>query len=157
MAHQVKLLVMDVDGTLTNGQIYMSPEGEWMKSFNIKDGFGIRNLLPRYQVTPVIITGRTSKILESRASELGIQHLYQGVEDKAKCLSEIALKLGVRYDQMACIGDDLNDLPMMALCGINGCPADAVQTVKQKCDYICTTNGGRGAVREFIEWLIKKN
>ena len=155
MAYRVKLLVMDVDGTLTDGQIYMGPTGEWMKSFNIKDGFGIRNLLPRYQITPVIITGRMSEITESRARELGIQHLYQGVEDKAKCLAEIALEQSVGYSQMACIGDDLNDLPMMALCGVNGCPADAVQAVKQKCNYICTTNGGQGAVREFIEWLVE--
>lgn len=145
---------MDVDGTLTDGKIYMGGNGEVVKAFDIKDGFGIHDILPQHEITPIIITGRTSAIVERRAEELGIRHLYQGIRDKAACLRTIASKHNIPFEQMACIGDDQNDLPMMELCGLSGCPGDAVQAVKDKCDYICVYSGGHGAVREFIEWLI---
>ena len=148
---------MDIDGTLTDGRIYMGPGGEVFKAFDIKDGLGIHDLLPRNGITPVIITGRASEIVERRAGELGITHLYQGVRDKAACLREIAVGLGIPLTQVACIGDDLNDLPMMELCSLKGCPADAVDEVRGLCDYVCKAPGGRGAVREFIEWLIQQN
>ena len=139
-------LVMDVDGTLTDGKIYMGPGGEVCKAFDAKDGLGIHDLLPRSGIAPVIITGRVSEIVERRAAELGITHLYQGVRDKSAYLKEIAASLGIPLEQVACIGDDLNDLPMLRLCG-----------VREICDYICQSSGGRGAVREFIEWIIQKN
>ena len=145
---------MDVDGTLTDGKIYMGPNGEVMKAFDIKDGYGIRNILPQYGILPIIITGRTSAIVELRAKELGICHLYQGVADKAECVQDISKALSVPFEQMACIGDDLNDLPMMRRCGIKGCPSDASAGIKSICDFICKAPGGHGAVREFIECLI---
>lgn len=151
----VKLFIMDVDGTLTDGKIYIGSGGEIMKAFDVKDGYGIHNILPQYGIIPIIVTGRTSAIVEYRAKELGIRHLYQGVTDKAKCIRNISVALNASFEQMACIGDDLNDLPMMELCGVSGCPEDAVQAVKDKCDYICIHSGGNGAVREFIEWLIR--
>lgn len=151
----VKMLVMDVDGTLTDGKIYMSANGEVMKAFDIKDGYAIRDVLPRHEIVPVIITGRISSIVQYRAEELGINHIYQGVKDKAKILHVISEKMEFRMDEIACIGDDLLDLPMIELCGVSGCPKDATQIVKEKCDYICMNKGGYGAVREFIEWLIR--
>lgn len=153
----IRMLVMDVDGTLTDGKIHMGKQEELFKSFDVKDGYGIRRILPQYQITPVIITGRISAIVGNRCKELGISHLYQGVEDKAKCLREVAEICRLPVNQVACIGDDENDLPMLNISGICGCPADAVNAVKRNCDYVCKLPGGYGAVREFIEWLLKEN
>lgn len=150
----IKAVVFDVDGTLTDGKIHISESGELFKSFDVKDGYGIRNILPTYGIIPVIITGRTSKIVEFRAKELGIEYLYQGIKDKAGCVRDIAEKMDIPLNHIACIGDDLNDIPMMELCGLRGCPSDAVADVKEICDYVCKSAGGHGAVREFIEWLI---
>lgn len=152
----IKLLFMDVDGTLTDGKIYMGAEGELCKAFDVKDGFGIHDILPKYGVVPVIITGRTSKIVENRAAELGIVELHQGVRDKAALMRQIMEKYECPATAAAFIGDDLLDLPCMQLCGVSGCPGDAIYAVKSACDYICKLPGGRGAVREFIEWLIGK-
>jgi len=152
----VKAIILDVDGTLTDGKINISPQGELFKSFDIKDGYGIHNILPQYGITPVIITGRTSKIVELRAKELGIVHLHQGIKNKAACLQTVASGLKIPLELMACMGDDENDLPMMKICGVTGCPLDAVDSVKNQCAFISTKLGGYGAVREFIEWLINR-
>lgn len=163
MCSKIRLLVMDVDGTLTDGKIYMSAQGELFKAFDIKDGYAIHDLLPEMSITPVIITGRESKIVENRCRELGIQHCYQGCRDKAAKLQEVAGMLGIYgnaqgvYQEIAYIGDDINDLPCMEVCGVKACPSDAVPEVKEFCDYICTAPGGRGAVREFIEWIVAGN
>lgn len=153
----IKYLVMDVDGTLTDGKIHMSNTGEFMKAFNIKDGCGIHDLLIPAGITPVIITGRTSDIVLNRYHELGIKEVYQGVRDKVEKLKELTSKL----NSIAYIGDDVNDLSCMNLLnekgGLVGCPADAVFKVKMICDFVSEKNGGDGAVREFIEWIIKVN
>lgn len=154
MKSRVKLLLMDVDGTLTDGRIYIGAVGEVMKAFDVKDGYGIKNILPRYSIYPVIITGRSSDILRRRAYELGVTEIFQAVENKVECLKLICEKRSITYQEVAYIGDDLNDLPCMELCGVKGCPADAVTAVKKQCDYICLAPGGHGAVREFIEWLV---
>lgn len=153
MERNVKFLVMDVDGTLTDGKIHMGNDGEVMKAFNIKDGCGIHDIAIPSGLIPIIITGRSSKILENRCNELGINALYQGVRDKIQKLNTITTDLS----RVAYIGDDINDLSCMeAVCkagGIIGCPADAVKQVKAIANFISTKNGGDGAVREFIEWL----
>lgn len=153
---KIKLLVMDVDGTLTDGQIYVAADGEFIKSFDVKDGYAIAHMLPRADIVPVIITGRSSKIVSQRASELGIRELHQGVSDKLEKLTEIANKYSASKDEIAYIGDDLNDLPCIKCCGFSACPADAVPEVKTAVNYVCVHNGGRGAVREFVEHIIKK-
>lgn len=149
-----KYLILDVDGTLTDGKIYMGQNGEVMKAFNIKDGIGIHDLLIPAGIIPVIITGRSSDIVLNRCKELGITEVYQGVKNKIEKLTEITKDL----KSVAYIGDDINDLPCMKSVkeagGIIGCPADAVQKVKEISDYTCKTKGGDGAVREFIEWII---
>lgn len=151
-----ELLFMDVDGTLTDGKIYIGAEGEVAKAFDIKDGYGISVLLPRHGIIPVIITSRSSKIVEHRATELGITEIYQGKSDKIETLLTVAEKYNSSLKDVAYIGDDVQDLPGMKLCGYRGCPSDAVEEVRSAVNYICTRPGGSGAVREFIEWIINK-
>ena len=151
----IKYLVMDVDGTLTDGKIYMGAHGEMMKAFNIKDGCGIHDIAIPGGIIPVIITGRTSEIVKKRCGELGIQQVYQGIKNKIEQLNSIADDLS----QVAYIGDDINDLSCMIPvkeAGVVGCPADAVERVKEISDFVALHNGGDGAVRDFIEWIIKE-
>lgn len=149
---------MDVDGTLTDGKIYMGNDGEIMKAFDIKDGCGIHDILIPTGIVPVIITGRKSWILENRCAELDIDHLYQGIRNKIEKLDELLILFGVTYKEVAYIGDDINDLscmkPISMAGGLVGCPGDAVEEVKKIANYVCSRNGGSGAVREFIEWIV---
>lgn len=149
----IKLLIMDVDGTLTDGKVYMGAAGEAMKCFDIKDGYGIAKLLPKYGITPAIITGRKSEILLRRCEELKITHVYQGISEKTEKMKELMELLCVSPEQTAYIGDDLNDLDCMKMAGVTGCPSDAVKGIKEYVDFVSTLPGGSGAVREFIEWL----
>lgn len=151
----IKLLAMDVDGTMTDGIIHISDGGELFKSFNCKDGYALKKLLPDAGIIPVIITGRESKIVERRAGELNINEVYQNVEDKAETLIYVSEKYGLRNDEIAYIGDDLSDLSAMLFCGVSACPADAVSQIKTVADYVCTKKGGEGTIHEFIEWLIQ--
>ena len=150
---KIKMLVMDVDGTLTDGCIYMGPQGEAMKAFSCKDGLGLTRILPELGIIPVIITGRKSGILENRCRELRIQQLHQGVDDKLPLLKNLADSLGIQAEEIAYIGDDLNDLECMQYVGLTGCPNDAVEPIRRICDYVCRQDGGRGAVREFIDYI----
>lgn len=148
----VKMLVMDVDGTLTDGRIYIGAQGEVMKAFDVKDGYAIVHLRQK-GIEPVIITGRSSAIVQVRAKELGVTELYQGISDKLTQLKMVAEKFQCAPEQIAYIGDDENDLECIRYCGVCGCPADAMECVRQTVDYICKKDGGRGAVREFVEWF----
>lgn len=154
MENKIKLLVMDVDGTLTDGKINMGPEGELFKSFNIRDGYGINEMLPAHGIIPAIITGRTSKIVENRAKELHVTELYQGKHDKLATLKELMQKYDCQKENVAYIGDDILDMACMEECGLVGCPSDACMEVKDMADFICGNIGGDGAVREFIEFII---
>lgn len=158
MSKGIKYLVMDVDGTLTDGKIYMGANGEVMKAFDIKDGYGIHDILIPNGITPVIITGRTSKIVENRCNELGIKDRFQGVKNKIEVLSAYLKEKEGCISEVAYIGDDLNDMRCISNIkeagGIIGCPANAVETVKKNADFVANANGGNGAVREFIEWLL---
>ena len=157
MSNKIKLLVMDVDGTLTDGKINMGPSGELFKSFNIRDGYGINEMLPEHGIVPAIITGRTSQIVENRARELHITELYQGKHDKLDTLKSLMSKYDCNRNNVAYIGDDILDIVCMKECAIVGCPADACQEVKDLANYVCLNKGGDGAVREFIEFVIKYN
>ena len=148
------MLVMDVDGTLTNGNIYIGVNGEVFKAFDVKDGYGIAVLLPKNNITPVIITGRSSEIVEKRARELSITEFYQDVSDKLLQLKKISEKFNISPKEIAYIGDDLNDLDCIKYCGYTACPGDAVDEVKKCVDYICKKDAGKGAVREFIDLII---
>lgn len=149
----IKLLVMDVDGTLTDGSIYIGADGEVMKAFHVQDGYGIAHILPEKGIVPVIITGRRSRIVERRANELKITRLYQGVSDKLAYLRMVAADFDAAPEEIAYIGDDLNDLDCIRYCGYTACPADAVPEVQEAVDYVCKRVGGHGAVREFIAYL----
>ncbi len=154
---KIKILFMDVDGTLTDGGIYMGPAGEVCKRFNIKDGYGINTVLKANDIIPAIVTGRRSAIVENRCAELGITECLQGSTDKvADCMS-ILKKYGMSTDDAAYIGDDNNDLDAMKCMRIKGCPADASEDVKSISDFISSKEGGRGAVREFIEWITEND
>ena len=148
---KIKLLVMDVDGTLTDGCIYTGSNGEMMKAFDVKDGYAIKHILPELGIIPAIITGRRSDIVACRARELDIEELYQGVADKSRVLQELAAKYRISLEEVAYIGDDLNDLACMKLCGLTACPQDAVEEVRLCANVVCKRNGGHGAVRELIE------
>ena len=152
----IKYLVMDVDGTLTDGKIYIAPSGEAMKAFNIKDGYGIHDILIPSGIVPVIITGRTSDIVLNRCRELGITEIYQGVKDKVEKLKSLVGD----FREVAYIGDDLNDLACMETVknagGLVGCPTDAVEKVKSIANFVAIHNGGEGAVRDFVEWICEK-
>lgn len=151
---KIKMLVMDVDGTLTDGRIYIGASGEMMKAFDVKDGYGIVHL-KKYGVIPVIITGRESAIVRERAKELGIAELYQGVSDKLKQLKEVAEKFQLSPNEIAYIGDDENDLECIHYCGMTACPHDALDEVKASANYVCRYDGGKGAVREFIGYFLR--
>lgn len=150
---KIKMLVMDVDGTLTDGKIYMGNDGEVFKAFDVKDGYAIAHL-HEVGIIPVIITGRKSKIVENRAKELGIEEVHQGASDKVEKLKEVAKKNDVMLDEVAYIGDDLNDLDCIKICGFTGCPNDAVNEIVKYVNYRCNKTGGYGAVREFISYII---
>lgn len=156
MEKKVKVFVMDVDGTMTDGKIYMGINGEIFKAFDIKDGYGIHEILPSHGVITVILTGRNSDIVVNRGKELEIDHILQNVKDKERSISELSAALGYGMDEFAYIGDDIIDICAMELCGVKGCPADAVQEVKDISDHVSCKKGGEGAVRDFIEWLLDK-
>ena len=158
----IRFLIMDVDGTLTDGKIYIGNQGEMMKAFDIKDGYGIYHLLRPNGIEPIIITGRSSEIVKNRAAELKITRLYQGISEKLKVVDEILQEFSqdegttYSYDNIAYIGDDLIDLPCMQLVGITGCPSDAHSRIIEISDFVSKRQAGNGAVREFIDWLIDK-
>lgn len=153
---RIKILVMDADGTLTDGKIYIGSGGEMLKAFNVKDGLGISKLHSN-SIIPVIITGRESEILKRRSEELKIEELYQGEENKLGKLKELVERYKCSLSEVAYIGDDENDLQCMKVCGLSGCPADAVESVKEAVDVVCTKEGGQGAVREFIEYILENH
>jgi 3-deoxy-D-manno-octulosonate 8-phosphate phosphatase (KDO 8-P phosphatase) len=153
---KIKILALDVDGTLTNGYIYISGQGEFFKAFNVQDGFGIVKLLPLAEIIPVIITGRKSKIVEKRCKELGIKFVFQGVNNKAEILESILDKFSLSAEESAFIGDDLSDYSAMQACGFKSCPADAVKEIQRISDYVSPIKAGHGAVRDIIEHLIRK-
>lgn len=153
---KIRALIMDVDGVLTDGMIYMGNTGELFKAFSIKDGYAIHEILPKYGIKSVILTGRESSIVLNRASELEVDIVLQGIKKKETEIIRIAELLEISTDEIAYIGDDMADYEAMKLCGVKGCPADAVEKIKEICDYVASKRGGEGAVRELIEWIIRE-
>jgi len=153
----IKLLIFDVDGTLTDGSITYDSNGIEQKSFNVKDGMAIASWTKKFNMNAAIITGRTSTIVEKRSKELGIQHLYQGIHNKDEIIQNIMKELNITWSNVACIGDDLNDYKMLKKAKISFCPADAVEDIKNICNVVCTKNGGAGIAREMIEYILQYN
>ncbi|MCW9000142.1 MAG: 3-deoxy-manno-octulosonate-8-phosphatase KdsC, partial [Kangiellaceae bacterium] len=149
----IKLLICDVDGVLSDGKVYFGSDGEELKNFNIKDGLGIK-LMQRNGIEVAIITGRQSNIVDHRASELGIKHVYQGRSDKREIYQEILNKLNLVPEQVAHIGDDLPDLPLMQISGIGISVADGYSYVQQNSDWVTHNTGGNGAVRDVADLFL---
>ncbi len=150
----IKLLLLDVDGVLTDGSITYTDSGEQIKSFNSKDGLGLR-LLMDSGINVGIITGRKSQALNLRCKNLGISLLFDGIKDKSKALDKIAQDTGFSFENMAFVGDDLIDLPAIKKVGVSFCVQDASKDVKNHSDIITNQNGGSGAVREICEMILK--
>ena len=156
----IRLLFMDIDGTLTDGKIYIGNTGELIKVFSVKDGYAISQILPQHNIIPVIITGRKSEIVNNRCQELGIEQVYQNVRNKKEKMISVAKVHGISaneagiFPHTAYIGDDIPDLECMLIAERKGCPADAAEKIKEVSDFVSAKNGGDGAVREFIEWLM---
>lgn len=152
-AAKIRLLICDVDGVMSDGLIYQGNNGEELKAFNVRDGYGIRCLLTS-GIEVAIITGRKAKLLEDRANTLGITHLYQGQSDKILAYRELLDKLAVCPGEVAYIGDDLIDWPVMAEVGLSAAVADAHPLLLPKADYVTQIAGGRGAVRELCDLIL---
>lgn len=150
----IELILLDVDGTLSDGKIYYSDKGEEYKVFDVKDGLGLR-VWKKLGKKSAIITGRKSFIVEKRAKELGIDEIFMGVENKAEVVQKLKNKYALSKEQIACIGDDYNDLPMFKQSGLKFSPSNAIEVVKNRADIVLSRKGGDGAVREMIEYLMK--
>ncbi len=152
-ARNIKLLIMDVDGVLSDGKVYYTQQGDEVKNFNIKDGLGIK-LLHRNGYKTAIITGRQSAIVERRAKELGVHFVFQGHSDKRAAFQEILNAENLEANQVAHVGDDLPDLALMAMSGLGIAVNDANWFVKQHADWVTPAAGGQGAVRNIAELLL---
>lgn len=154
---RIRLFAMDVDGTMTDGKIYIGPAGEAMKAFHVKDGQGIA-LLRKAGVKTAIITARHSEIVINRAKELSIDEVLQSVKNKRDALSLLCEKYGILPEETAYIGDDIGDLEAMSFAGVAMCPSDAVPAVLEAAaEHIMPSCGGEGAVRDAAEWIINNN
>lgn len=156
---KIKYLFLDVDGTLTDGKLYISNSGELFKQFDIKDGYALSVIVRKYGIEPVVITGRSSAIVSYRCKELGINLVYQGASNKMLTFKNLIDKFCINLSEVAYIGDDLNDLEIIDFVkengGFTGCPFDASPTLKELVQYVCSSNGGNGAVREFVEKIVQ--
>jgi len=153
-ARNVRMLILDVDGVLTDGNLLYTHNGEVGKAFHVRDGLGI-NLLLREHIAVVIISGRRSKALEYRARELGIKDVYQGVADKVVSFEEITARDKLPSGHVAFMGDDVVDIPLLARVGFAVAVPDAPEEVKACVDYVTRLSGGKGAVREVCELILK--
>ncbi len=152
-AKSIRLIAFDVDGIMTDGGLYLSDSGEEIKRFNSLDGHGLK-MLKASGVELAIITGRRSRCVELRAQNLGIAHLYQGVEDKLATMQALLSKLGLAFDVAAYMGDDVVDLPVMRRSALAVTVPEAPQVVRDHAHYVSQRNGGHGAVREVCELLM---
>ena len=153
-AKAIRLIVMDVDGVLTDGRIFYSAEGMESEAFFVRDGLGLR-MAQQAGLLTAILTGRTSGAVLHRAKELGISEIHQGVLNKLEAYEILLQRYGLTDEVAAYVGDDLNDLPLLGRAGLSAAPADAAPEVRAKVAYVTTQAGGRGAVREVIDLILK--
>lgn len=149
----IKYLILDIDGTLTDGGVYYDENGNELKKFCTKDGTGII-LTCTAGITPVVLTGRECAATTRRMAELGVNHLYQNVKNKVSWLRTWLAENGVEGQCVGYIGDDVNDIGPMRLCGFVACPADACDEIKEMADYVSTVEGGHGVVRDVIKKIL---
>lgn len=154
IAKNIKLLICDVDGVFSDGRIYMGNNGEELKTFHTRDGYGVKSLM-NAGIEIAIITGRKSQIVENRMNALGIKLIYQGQDDKIKAYHDICTKLSVAPENTGYIGDDLIDWPVMEKVGLKVCVADGHPLLAQRANYVTTIKGGHGAVREVCDLILQ--
>ena len=152
-ARALRLMAFDVDGVLTDGALYLTDGGEEIKSFSTLDGLGIR-LLQSAGIAPALITGRSSRLVAARAAELGVEHLFQGVENKLAALDGLRGRLGIAMSACGYMGDDLPDLPLLTRCGFAATVTEAPDAVRARAHYVSRRPAGRGAVREVCELIL---
>lgn len=152
-ARKIKLAIFDVDGVLTDGSLFYGDDGQEYKAFNSLDGHGLK-MLRRSGVALAIITGRNSQVVVHRALNLGVEHVYQGAEDKLAIFEHVLRDLGFDADHTAYMGDDVVDLPVLRRCGLAVCVPQSAEIVKQHVHYITVRSGGRGAAREVCELIM---
>ena len=150
---RVRLLVLDVDGVLTDGRLFYGPKGEVLKAFHVRDGYGIKKVAEA-GITVAIISGRKSAAVLRRARDLGIKHVAQGVSDKLAALVKLAKALKVDLEDCVCVGDDTPDAPILARAGLGIAVADAHADALAAAHLVTTRAGGQGAVREVCDWLM---
>ena len=148
---QIKLLVLDVDGTMTDGGVYITDQGNQFKKFNARDGLGIKEVMKIGIEVGIISHSLASEMVDTRANMLGIRYFYIGQQEKMEVLQEWVEEMGIDYDHVAYIGDDINDLEIMKKVGVAACPADSVEKIKSISKIVLKKKGGEGAVREFID------
>jgi 3-deoxy-D-manno-octulosonate 8-phosphate phosphatase (KDO 8-P phosphatase) len=153
-AKNVKLLILDVDGVLTDGRIVIDDRGVETKCFDVRDGHGIK-LLKRAHIEVAIITGRQSQVVSHRARELGIDSVYQNIHDKLEVYKAILKEKGLKDGDVGFVGDDIVDLPLLKRVGFSVVVADGIEELKPYADYVSRNKGGRGAVREISELILK--
>lgn len=154
---KIKLLILDVDGVMTDGGMYVSENGDQMKRYNTQDGMGIMYLTKSNFQVGIISSGFTNNMVQKRAELLGIQNCYVGRDPKIEILKDWCKKLNLKLEEVAMIGDDINDLEIMKNVGLAVCPSNAVNSVKSICHIILSKKGGDGCVREFIDNYLLKN
>ncbi len=152
-ARSIRLVVFDVDGVFTDGRLYYTGNGEEIKVFHVRDGVGIK-ALQRAGIEVAIISGRASDAVALRMAELGVPRVFQGDHDKLPLFNALLAELGIDAADTAFVGDDLPDLPVLGRAGLAACPADAHDDVRVACHWVGATKGGRGAVREFCDFLL---
>ncbi len=153
-AASIRLLVLDVDGVLTDGRIVYTDDGAQIQHFHVRDGLGIR-LLSLHGIETAVISARKSNALERRCKELGIRHVFQGVGDKIACLNGLIMELGLDYTHICCVGDDWVDLPMLKRCGLSVTVSDGATFMARNVDLVTNAPGGCGAVREVCELILE--
>ena len=151
---KIKFLVLDVDGVLTDGGMYYSESGDEFKKFNTKDGLGIKKIMTVGVKVAFLSSGKNVNLITNRAKLLGVKYIYVGMDEKLKILEQWCKELNIGMDNIAYIGDDVNDLKVMEKVGVAACPADAVEKIRKSADVILLKKGGDGCAREFIERFI---
>ena len=152
---QIELVVFDVDGVLSDGQLYFGPNGQESKAFNARDGVGIKYLM-RSGLEVAFLSGRESAPVGARAANLGVKHVITGAKNKGPAFLELLESLGLEASRAAFMGDDLMDLPAMRLAGWSACPSDAVDLVREAADFVASVPGGHGAAREVAEHILRE-
>jgi 3-deoxy-D-manno-octulosonate 8-phosphate phosphatase (KDO 8-P phosphatase) len=152
-AARIKLVAFDIDGVMTDGGLHYTDDGHELKTFNVQDGLGVV-LLRRAGIKVAIITGRTSNVVNCRAKDLGVEHVFHGVGDKGAVSAQLLEQLGLQWSELAFMGDDLIDLPAMTRCGLAIAPANARTIVKERAHTVTEASGGKGAVREAVELIL---